>query len=315
MDVVEIDAASNNGVDDIRMLREEADFTPANAKYRVYIIDEVHMLSIGAFNALLKTLEEPPPHVLFILATTEVHKLPATILSRCQRFDFHRIPPEDIADRLTYVCEQEGCTIDRDAALLIAGIADGAMRDSLSLLDQVMGQGEHITQEQVRRTAGLADKSRLIALAEGILSHDTAGAIDIVDALHRDAKDMARLCEELIEHFRSMMLIRTMKKTEGVLVLSEEELRQTTEQAQKLSLSQIIEVIDCLQTAYDRMLHGVNRRIEMEMTLVKLCREERHTDTTQLENRVAALEKVLTQLRQNPSLLAPPWLYGTDCPS
>jgi len=193
MDVVEIDAASNNGVDDIRMLREEADFTPANAKYRVYIIDEVHMLSIGAFNALLKTLEEPPPHVLFILATTEVHKLPATILSRCQRFDFHRIPPEDIADRLTYVCEQEGCTIDRDAALLIAGIADGAMRDSLSLLDQVMGQGEHITQEQVRRTAGLADKSRLIALAEGILSHDTAGAIDIVDALHRDAKDMARL--------------------------------------------------------------------------------------------------------------------------
>lgn len=306
MDVVEIDAASNNGVDDIRMLREEADFTPANAKYRVYIIDEVHMLSIGAFNALLKTLEEPPPHVLFILATTEVHKLPATILSRCQRFDFHRIPPEDIADRLTYVCEQEGCTIDRDAALLIAGIADGAMRDSLSLLDQVMGQGEHITQEQVRRTAGLADKSRLIALAEGILSHDTAGAIDIVDALHRDAKDMARLCEELIEHFRSMMLIRTMKKTEGVLVLSEEELRQTTEQAQKLSLSQIIEVIDCLQTAYDRMLHGVNRRIEMEMTLVKLCREERHTDTTQLENRVATLEKVLTQLRQNPSLLAPP---------
>ena len=306
MDVAEIDAASNNGVDDIRMLREEADFTPANARYRVYIIDEVHMLSIGAFNALLKTLEEPPPHVLFILATTEVHKLPATILSRCQRFDFHRIPPQDIADRLTYVCQQEGCTIDHEAALLIAGIADGAMRDSLSLLDQVMGQCEHITEEQVRKTAGLADKTRLIALADCILTHQTAGAIEIIDALHREAKDMARLCEELIEHFRSMMLMRTMKNTEGVLVLSEEDFRKTAEQAQQLSLPQIIAMLDFLQNAYDRMLHGVNRRIEMEMTLVKLCAAESKTETASLEPRIAALEKALLQLRENPALLAPP---------
>ena len=132
MDIVEIDAASNNGVDNIRTLREEANFTPASAKYRVYIIDEVHMLSVGAFNALLKTLEEPPPHVIFILATTEVHKLPATILSRCQRFDFRRIPPEDIADRLDYVARQEGATVDRDAALLLARLADGALRDALA---------------------------------------------------------------------------------------------------------------------------------------------------------------------------------------
>ncbi len=307
MDVVEIDAASNNGVDDIRMLREEADFTPANAKYRVYIIDEVHMLSIGAFNALLKTLEEPPAHVLFILATTEVHKLPATILSRCQRFDFHRIAPEDIADRLSYVCEQEGCTIEREAALLIAGIADGAMRDSLSLLDQVMGQGNPITESLVRKTAGLADKSRLLTLTECILSCDAAGAITLVDELHRDAKDMARLCEELIEHFRSMMLIHTMKKTENVLVMAEEDLRRTTEQAQKLSLPQIIAAIDALQGAYDRMLHGVNRRIEMEMTLVRLCEAHAAPDASaSLADRVTALEKLLAQLRANPALLTAP---------
>lgn len=303
MDVVEIDAASNNGVDDIRMLREEADFTPANAKYRVYIIDEVHMLSIGAFNALLKTLEEPPSHVIFILATTEVHKLPATIMSRCQRFDFHRISPDDIADRLHYVCQQENCEIDREAALLIAGIADGAMRDSLSLLDQVMGQGNHITEELVRKTAGLADKSSLFSLTDCVLSNDTAGAINIVDELHRSSKDMARLCQELVEHFRAMMLMRTMKQPEAVLVMSEAELQKTREQSEKMQLSFIIRAIDCLQNAYDRMLHGVNRRIEMEMTLVRLCSKESRSDTALLEKRIAVLENVLGQLKANPSVL------------
>lgn len=306
MDVVEIDAASNNGVDDIRMLREEADFTPANARCRVYIIDEVHMLSIGAFNALLKTLEEPPAHVLFILATTEVHKLPATILSRCQRFDFHRIPPQDIADRLTYVCQQEGCTIDRGAALLIAGIADGAMRDSLSLLDQVMGQGSTITEEMVRKTAGLADRSCLLALTECVLSHDTAKAMEIVDQLHRNAKDMARLCEELTGHFRAMMLMHTMKSTEGILVLSEADWQKTKEQSDRLSLSFIVDAISLLQGAYDRMLHGVNRRIEMEMTLVRLCSEEKKETAAPLEKRVAALENILVQLKTNPALLSAP---------
>ena len=304
MDVVEIDAASNNGVDDIRMLREEADFTPANAKYRVYIIDEVHMLSIGAFNALLKTLEEPPAHVIFILATTEVHKLPATIMSRCQRFDFHRISPLDIAQRLEYVCSQEGCTIDREAALLIAGIADGAMRDSLSLLDQAMGQSEHITEEQVRRTAGLADKSSLIAICDCILNKDAAGAIDLIDELHRSSKDMARLCEELVEHFRAMMLIKTMKQPESVLVMSEDDLKKTSEQASKLQLHFIISSIDKLQSAYDRMLHGVNRRIEMEMTVVHLCSESKSPDISALEKKVAALEDALSRIISNPGAIA-----------
>ena len=184
MDVVEIDAASNNGVDDVRMLREEANFTPVNTKYRVYIIDEVHMLSIGAFNALLKTLEEPPPHVIFILATTEVHKLPSTILSRCQRFDFHRISPQSIAQRLEEVCEKENVSIEHEAALLAAGVADGAMRDALSLLDRCMGNADHITEDVVRNTAGLADKSHLIALTDAVIDHNGAEAIHIIGRLY-----------------------------------------------------------------------------------------------------------------------------------
>ena len=193
MDVVEIDAASNNGVDNIRELREEAAFTPASARYRVYIIDEVHMLSQGAFNALLKTLEEPPAHVLFILATTEVHKLPATILSRCQRFDFHRIAPEDISDRLEYVARQEEASLDREAGLLIARLADGAMRDALSLLDQCFGRSRQVTVEVVNETAGLAGREHLFQMAQSILDRDSPSALELVDRLYRESKDMARL--------------------------------------------------------------------------------------------------------------------------
>ena len=304
MDVSEIDAASNNGVDDIRMLREEADFTPASAKYRVYIIDEVHMLSIGAFNALLKTLEEPPEHVIFILATTEVHKLPATILSRCQRFDFHRIAPEDIADRLMLVCEKEGVSVDRAAALLIAGIADGAMRDALSLLDQCMSRQEAITEELVRQTAGLADKSSLFGLTDSIIRKDPAAAVTLIGELHGNAKDMARLCEELLEHFRAMMLFKTVKDPVRMLVMTESELKKTEEQASALSLREIIGVIDSLQSAYDRMLHGVNRRIEMEMTAVVLCSSEQVSAVSAdpaLTERIDRLEQIAASINDAPS--------------
>lgn len=303
MDVVEIDAASNNGVDDVRLLREEANFTPANTKYRVYIIDEVHMLSIGAFNALLKTLEEPPAHVIFILATTEVHKLPTTIMSRCQRFDFHRIAPQDIAERLESVCEKENVTIDQDAALLIAGIADGAMRDALSLLDQCMGHDRCITEEIVRDTAGLADKSHLLALTDAVIENDAAEAVNIIDTLHSASKDMARLCEELTEHFRSIMLIKTMKQPRDVLVMSESDFAKTKEQSDKLKLSFVINAIDTLQSAAEKMLRGVNRRIEMEMTAVRLCTPtEKSHDTSALEARISALEEAIKFIRANPSI-------------
>ena len=300
MDISEIDAASNNGVDDIRMLRDEADFTPANTKYRVYIIDEVHMLSIGAFNALLKTLEEPPPHVIFILATTEVHKLPATIMSRCQRFDFHRIPPRDIAARLSTVCEQENASVDEDAALLIAGIADGAMRDALSLLDQCMGQSEHITEELVRKTAGLADKSSILLLTDAILEGNAADAVDLINELHQSSKDMARLCYELIEHFRAMMLLKTVKQPRDLLVMSENDYEKTEAQARATDLAGIIRMIDMLQDALDRMLHGVNRRVEMEMTAVRLCGKGASFDASALEQRIAALEELVGSLGKYP---------------
>lgn len=299
LDVVEIDAASNNGVDDIRTLREEVVFTPANTKYRVYIIDEVHMLSIEAFNALLKTLEEPPGHVVFILATTEVHKLPATILSRCQRFDFHRIPPKEIAGRLTAVCAQEGIEIDDNAALLIAGIADGAMRDALSLLDQCVGRASHITEEIVRQTAGLADKSHLIALTDAFEKRNAAAAISIIDELYRSSKDMARLGEELTSHFRELMLMKTMKDTSDILVMSEDDRQRAEQQAQVIPLSDIVRSIEALQEATERMLRGANRRIEMEMTAVKLCSAPSQ-DSSGLEDRVNALEKAVRAIRLAP---------------
>ena len=188
MDIVEIDAASNNGVDNIRSLREEANFTPAAAKYRVYIIDEVHMLSVGAFNALLKTLEEPPPHVIFILATTEVHKLPATILSRCQRFDFRRIPPEDIAQRLHYVAQEEGASIEEDAALLLARLADGALRDALSLLDQCLGRSRTVTEAVVNETAGLPGGITFMRSRRRSTNRDAASVLELIAHLHEGFK-------------------------------------------------------------------------------------------------------------------------------
>ena len=301
MDVVEIDAASNNGVDDIRTLREEAAFTPANTKYRVYIIDEVHMLSIGAFNALLKTLEEPPPHVVFILATTEVHKLPATILSRCQRFDFHRISPSDIAERIQFVCPNENVVIDENAALLLAGIADGAMRDALSLLDQCMGRGNHITESIVRQTAGLADKSHLLSITDSVIQKNGAAAIEMVDELYRNSKDMARLCDELTSHFRELMLIKSVKKPRDIIIMSEEDFAKANDQALALPMVEVVAAKDALQTAAEKMQKGANRRIEMEMTLVRLCTPSisKNMDPA-LESRVAALEKAIAALRSMP---------------
>ena len=296
MDVVEIDAASNNGVDDIRSLRDETVFAPADVKYRVYIIDEVHMLSIGAFNALLKTLEEPPPHVIFILATTELHKLPATILSRCQRFDFHRIAPADIAQRLQLVCQSEGVNIEENAALLLAGIADGAMRDALSLLDQCMGRSDNITEEVVRKTAGLADKSHLIGLTDKFISKDAGAAIEMIDELYAGSKDMARLCDELISHYRSMMLMKTMKKPRDVLVMSDEDYKKTESQSEALPLAEVISGIETLRSAYENMQRGANRRVEMELTAVKMCDTPASSNAVMdpnFEKRLVALENAL----------------------
>ena len=290
MDIMEIDAASNNGVENIRTLREEANFTPAAAKYRVYIIDEVHMLSVGAFNALLKTLEEPPEHVIFILATTEVHKIPATILSRCQRFDFHRIPPQDIADRLTYIAGQENAKLDPQAALLIARLADGALRDALSILDQCFGRSKEVTEQVVSETAGLVGREHLLELAGAIASGDSAKALEVVDRLYRSWKDMARLCEELSSHFRSMMLVKTMKNAREILAVPESEFGQIEKQALSTPLPVILHAIDAMQDALQKMYRGGDRRTVFEMAVLRLCTPQLDTSPDAILRRVEALE-------------------------
>ena len=291
LDVVEIDAASNNGVDSIRELREEVNFTPAAAKYRVYIIDEVHMLSAGAFNALLKTLEEPPAHVIFVLATTEVHKLPATILSRCQRFDFTRITPADIAARIRFVAEKEGFSVTDDAALLLARLSDGAMRDALSLLDQCVSHSREVTAEVVTAAAGLAGRSHIFELSAAVAAGDTAKALAVIDTLYRGSKDMERLCAEWVEHCRDIMIVKTVKDPTALVVVSAEELEQLKAAAAATDMATVLHHLAVLQETLDRLRGGVSRRVEMEMAVLRLCRPELSGDLAALTRRVAALEK------------------------
>ncbi len=299
LDVVEIDAASNNGVDNIRGLIEEANFTPTTAKYRVYIIDEVHMLSASAFNALLKTLEEPPAHVIFILATTEVHKLLPTILSRCQRFDFHRIDPQAMAGRLIQVAGLEEAELDGDAALLIARIADGALRDALSLLDQCLGRGRHVTLEVVNRTAGVAAQGYLTTLAQAVAERDAAKALETLDGLHRESKDMVRLCEEMAEYFRSLMLLTTMRDPGKLLTRPPTQVEALEQQAYAMSLPAILHGLDTLEDALQKMRY-MNQRTQLEMAFVRLCSPELDDSTAALLRRIEQLERGL------PPRAAPP---------
>ena len=290
LDVVEIDAASNNGVDSIRDIRDEINFTPASCKYRVYIIDEVHMLSIGAFNALLKTLEEPPAHVKFILATTEVHKLPVTIVSRCQRFDFKRVSPEAMKQRMEYIAECENFTADDEALSLIARIADGGMRDALSLLDQCTGHGKHISAEIVCDVAGMTGKDHLFALADATAETNAGKALEIVNDLHSNSCDMERLCSDLINHFRNLMIVKTVKSASEILVCTAEELEQYKTQSNKLTLENILYCISLLQESMANIKRGVNRRIEMEMSMIKLATPNIASDNEALLRRISDLE-------------------------
>lgn len=290
LDVVEIDAASNNGVDNIRDLRDEVNFAPAVAKYRVYIIDEVHMLSAGAFNALLKTLEEPPEHAIFILATTEVHKLPATILSRCQRFDFGRIPAADIAARLQYVAEQERFTLANEAALLVARLADGGLRDALSLLDQCLSRSRNITADTVVEATGMAGREHLFRLAQAVREHDGTTALTVLNALYDGSKDMERLCVEMIEFYRNLMVLKSVRKPEDLIAVSPAEMQELRGEAEGLTLGGILHVMDVLQGTLDRLKGGVSRRVEMETTLLRLCEPRLDTTPESLLRRIEDLE-------------------------
>ena len=293
LDVVEIDAASNNGVENIRDIRDEINFTPASCKYRVYIIDEVHMLSIGAFNALLKTLEEPPAHVKFILATTEVHKLPVTIVSRCQRFDFKRVTPEAMKQRMEYIAETEGFIADEEALSLIARIADGGMRDALSLLDQCTGHGKHITADIVCRVAGMTGRDHLFSLAASAAENSAGKALETLNELHTNSCDMERLCSDLVGHFRNLMIVKTVKSSGEILVCTADEARQYKEQSGKFTLENILYCISLLQDSMANIKRGVNRRIEMEMAMIKLCSPALSSDNEALLRRISDLEHKL----------------------
>lgn len=297
LDVTEIDAASNNSVDNIRDLRDEVNFTPAAAKYRVYIIDEVHMLSSGAFNALLKTLEEPPAHVLFILATTEVQKLPATILSRCQRFDFRRIPPENIAARLMTVAKNEGMELSDDAALLIARVSDGALRDALSILDQCAGYNEPITVKTVSNAAGLLGKDYLFELSDAILSENSATVLNIIDRLHSSSCDMERLMSELVNHFRNIMMAKTTKQPEKFIVCTPDELERYKANAQKITNGTVLYIMETLCSEASKLKYSAHQRAQTEAVLIRLCSPALSTDNAALIRRIDELEAQLRLMK------------------
>lgn len=291
VDVVEIDAASNNGVDNIRDLREETNYMPSSVKYRVYIIDEVHMLSTGAFNALLKTLEEPPEHVKFILATTEVHKLPSTILSRCQRFDFKRISPEDISRRLKYVAEQEKINLTDEGAMLIARVADGGMRDALSLLDRCASYGKTITEELASDAAGIAGKEHIYALVDAMRDRNCSVALETLSKLYENSCDMERLFSELISHFRNMMITLTVPTYKDLILASDAEAEKIKAQAQSLTLATVLSAMETLNNAIFELKKGDNKKITAEMVMIKLCTPELMSDNAALLRRISELER------------------------
>ena len=296
-DINEIDAASNNGVNDIRDLKEQVSFLPSSLKYRVYIIDEVHMLSTAAFNALLKTLEEPPAHVVFILATTEVHKLPATILSRCQRFDFKRLEPETIVKRINYIAEKEGFTITDAAAMLVASLADGGMRDALSILDQCSAASQSIDEAVIRDVCGIAGNENIFALVKAINAGDTAAAIKTVDILYRNSVDMKKLVFELISCYRNLMIIKTVKSARELIVCSEAEFNELSQMAEGYTLSNIVSALTALQEMTESVASSASRS-DVELVIVKLCTPELASTLTSLKAKVERLEKAVAALSQ-----------------
>lgn len=286
-DVVEMDAASNNGVDSIRELRDGVVYTPADLKFRVYIIDEVHMLSISAFNALLKTLEEPPKHVLFILATTELHKIPATVLSRCQRFDFHRVALDAIVNRLRTVCAGEGITADTESLELIARLSQGGMRDSLNMLEYCAGDGGAITVDKAERLLGAASRTLLSALTNAVSAKDTARALAVIDEIHLSSRDIAVFWRELISFSRDM-LIAVSTKMQGV---KDEVLRAS---ASAFSLPKLLYVLGIFMNAEaDMQKNPSGARLYAEMALIRACDSSLSEDTSALLERISALEDKL----------------------
>ena len=294
MDVLEIDAASNNGVDNVRDLRDDAVYSPSQVRKRVYIVDEVHMLSLSAFNALLKIIEEPPEHLLFILATTELHKVPATILSRCQRFSFRRISQEDIAARLQYVAYQENIDLDEGAARVIARLADGAMRDGLSLLDQCASAATgELTAEKVYDCLGIAGEQKCGSLLSFCADRDTGKALSLFHELYSQGKDLGALLDELESLLRDLLILKT-APTSGVAMLSGVAPdSETAELANKLSTGELVRMMQTVQDTLSCFSRSAGRRMDAEMCIVRLARPELSLDARDMNARLTRLEDLI----------------------
>ena len=298
-DIVEMDAASNNSVEDVREIREAVNFLPTKAKYRVYIIDEVHMLSTGAFNALLKTLEEPPKHVKFILATTEPQKIPATILSRCQRFDFKRISNEDIIRRLRFVCEESKIEITDEALNLVATLAEGGMRDALSILERCNQDGEDkIDGEKIRNLVGIPKVTFIKQITQGIIDKDVAGTLEVVDNVLKDGKDLNNLLWEIIKYVKDILLFKSTNKTE---TYSKEEIEDIKQISDKVSKEQLIDLICSLSELENEIKMSTQKLIIFQAGIIKLCNDvtvksentNGTTNNSNLEMRVTKIENFL----------------------
>ena len=292
MDIVEIDAASNNSVDDIRELRESVKYTPSKAKYKVYIIDEVHMLSQGAFNALLKTLEEPPSYVIFILATTEPHKIPATILSRCQRFDFKRVSSKDIASRMSYICKKENIEAEEKALSLIARNSQGALRDALSILDQCISFGnEKIEYNDVIELLGTVNIDELFELSQSIIDENTKKSLEILNEFIIWGKDIRNLINDLIDHFRNLMVCKVSKDLDEIISLPEESIERLKEQSQYVNINDLIRILNILSETQDSMKSSSNTRILAEVTIMKIAQPMFDESKEALIKRIENLEE------------------------
>lgn len=291
LDVVELDAASNNRVDDVRAMLEEAAYTPATVAKRVYIIDEVHMLSPQAFNALLQILEEPPEHLMFILATTELHKVPATIKSRCQQFAFKRIQAGEIAGRLRYVADQEGIELTQEGAALIARLADGGMRDALSLLDQCVGAGGTVDQERVFQVLGLAGNLQTVGMLEEIAEGNLSGALERLNQLYTGGKEMAALAGELSALIRDLLVSKSAPKGGAGLLTGGYDSATMERLGQLFDVPRLVQMLSLIQKTAGELVHSANRRTDMELCLVMLCDPTLDGNVSALTARVAKLEQ------------------------
>ena len=295
-DIIEMDAASNNGVDDVRALRDEVMYAPTVCRYKVYIIDEVHMLSSQAFNALLKTIEEPPPHVIFILATTEIHKVPATIASRCQQFRFSRIDVEESTKRLCEIAKKENVNITEDAARLISRLSDGGMRDAVSLLDQCISVSADIDEETVRTTAGIAGTEHLFTLAQCIHEQNAPEALKILDELHNQSKDLMLLLDELLSHFRNLCILSATNSDFSLIPAGSGTRNDLARQTNEFTLGEIMRCMDILQDCIARTPKTAKRKTVAEMCLIRLCTPRLDSDTSALSLRLEKLENRLDKL-------------------